>query len=105
MDTFKMAGAVILLIGALFLFLGALGVLRMPDVYNRIQAGTKATTLGTILTMTGLAFLNPAWSPKLIVLVIFIVFTNPLSSHMLAKVMFSAGVPVKKEDKLKREDK
>jgi multicomponent Na+:H+ antiporter subunit G len=96
MEILKMTGAVILLFGALFLFLGALGVVRMPDSYNRIQAGTKATTLGTILSMIGLGFIHPSWSSKLIVLLLFIVFTNPISSHVLAKVMYFLEIPIKK---------
>ncbi|WP_177428076.1 cation:proton antiporter, partial [Candidatus Venteria ishoeyi] len=42
---------ILLLIGSIFLFLGALGLVRMPDVYNRIQAGTKATTLGALTVL------------------------------------------------------
>ncbi|MFO7899417.1 MAG: monovalent cation/H(+) antiporter subunit G, partial [Planctomycetota bacterium] len=46
-------GAVVTTIGTLFLFLGSLGVFRFPDVYNRLQAGTKCTTLGAFLTIVG----------------------------------------------------
>ncbi len=78
-------GAIILFIGSVFLFLGALGLLRMPDVYNRIQAGTKASTLGTLLSLLGILLLMPGWWGKLIILMIFIVITNPVSSHVLAR--------------------
>ncbi|MDH3889373.1 MAG: monovalent cation/H(+) antiporter subunit G, partial [Gammaproteobacteria bacterium] len=64
-------GNLLLLTGSLFLFSAGLGVLRMPDTYNRIQTGTKATTLGTILVLVGLAFLHPAWTFKLIILIFF----------------------------------
>ena len=50
----------ILLTGAVFLFSAGLGVLRMPDSYNRIQTGTKASTLGAMLVLVGLAVLHPA---------------------------------------------
>ena len=56
----ELIGSLFLLGGAIFLFSAGLGVLRMPDTYNRIQTGTKATTLGTILILIGLAFLHPA---------------------------------------------
>ena len=39
----------LLIIGALFCFLGALGLIRMPDVYNRIQAGTNVSTRSMML--------------------------------------------------------
>jgi len=54
-------GTVIASIGTLFLFLGNLGVLRLPDVYNRIQAGTKCTTLGALLTIVGVGIMQPDW--------------------------------------------
>ena len=78
-------GSLIILLGSLFLFSAGLGVLRMPDSYNRIQTGTKASTLGTILILVGLAFYHPAWIGKLILLVFFVLLTNPVSSHALAR--------------------
>ena len=51
-------GSLIVLIGSFFLFSAGLGVLRMPDSYNRIQTGTKASTLGAILVLVGLASLK-----------------------------------------------
>ena len=82
-----LAGAIVSLVGAIFLFLGALGVLRMPDLYNRMQAGTKATTLGTILFMMGLGigYYHQICICKIILLILFVIFTNPISSHALAR--------------------
>lgn len=85
-------GNLFLIIGSLFLFSAGLGVLRMPDTYNRIQTGTKATTLGTILVLIGLAFLHPAWTFKLIILIFFVMLTNPVSSHALARASHAIGV-------------
>jgi len=102
-------GAIITLFGAIFLFLGSLGLVRMPDLYNRMQAGTKATTLGSILFLTGLAISQTEFIniKKTVILVLFIVFTNPISSHALARASHFAGIPLTKEsavDKL-AEDK
>jgi len=86
MDTLlALIGGVLLVAGAAFLLLGGLGLVRMPDVFNRIQAGTKATTLGTLLSLAGIACLQPAWALKLLLIGLFILFTNPLSSHVLAR--------------------
>lgn len=85
------AGNMFLIIGALFLFSAGLGVLRMPDTYNRIQTGTKATTLGTIMILIGIAFLHPPWTLKLIILIFFVMLTNPVSSHALARAAHSIG--------------
>ena len=84
--------SVICLLGSIFLFLGAMGVLRMPDVYNRMQAGTKATTMGSILTLLGIGLAVTEWLPKLILLVLFILFTNPISSHALARASHYSGI-------------
>jgi len=84
-------GNLFLLIGALFLFSAGLGVLRMPDTYNRIQTGTKATTLGTIMILIGIAFLHPTWTLKLIILIFFVMLTNPVSSHALARAAHTIG--------------
>jgi multicomponent Na+:H+ antiporter subunit G len=87
----EILGNLMLIIGALFLFSAGLGVLRMPDTYNRIQTGTKATTLGTIMILVGLAFLHPAWTFKLIILIFFVMLTNPVSSHALARATHTIG--------------
>ncbi len=81
----ELAGSILVLIGSLVFFLSALGIIRMPDVYNRIQTGTKATTLGTIFVMIGISLILPGWAPKLAVLIIFIILTNPVSSHVVAR--------------------
>ena len=88
----ELIGSGIILLGSVFLFSAGLGVLRMPDAYNRIQTGTKATTLGTILILVGLAFLHPAWTFKLIILIFFVMLTNPVSSHALARAAHTIGI-------------
>lgn len=85
-------GNLLLISGSFFLFSAGLGVLRMPDTYNRIQTGTKATTLGTILILIGLAFIHPGWTLKLIILIFFVMLTNPVSSHALARAAHAIGI-------------
>lgn len=89
-----------LLLGAGFMFLGALGLVRMPDVYNRIQAGTKAVTLGSLCFLIGIGLLHPAWWAKLLCIAGFILLTNPVSSSTIARALYLAGVrPWKAEEK------
>jgi multicomponent Na+:H+ antiporter subunit G len=90
----NLIGSLFVLGGALFLLLGAVGILRMPDVYNRMQAGTKATTMGNILTLLGLGLMMPVWLPKIAIIILFILMTNPLSSHALARAAHRVGVPL-----------
>ena len=88
---FGLLGGLLLVAGAFFLFLGGLGLVRMPDLFNRIQAGTKATTLGTLLSLAGMACLHPEWALKLLVIALFVMFTNPLSSQVLARAAHRTG--------------
>jgi multicomponent Na+:H+ antiporter subunit G len=85
-------GDLFLLTGAGFCLLGALGLLRMPDVYNRIQAGTKAVTLGSLALLVGVGFRQPEWWPKLLVIGVFILMTNPIGSSTIARALHRAGV-------------
>lgn len=87
-------GVIITGIGTIFLFLGNLGVLRLPDVYNRVQAGTKCTTLGAFLTIIGVGIMQPAWFWKALLIAAFILVTNPISSHAIARASRKSGVPL-----------
>lgn len=81
-----------LLIGAAFACLGALGLVRMPDVYTRIQAGTKAVTLGALAFLIGAALLFPQWWAKLLCILGFILFTSPVSSSTIARAIHLSGI-------------
>jgi len=86
------AGLGFVLLGSIFLFLGALGIYRMPDLYNRLQAGTKASTLGAMSVVLGVGLMQPSWLIKLLVIIIFIGVSNPLSSHALARASYRSGI-------------
>lgn len=87
-------GTVIIGIGVCFLFLGGLGIFRMPDVYNRLQAGTKCTTLGAFLSIIGVGIVNPDWFWKTFIVALFILCTNPISSHAIGRASRKSGVPM-----------
>jgi len=88
----RLVADIFLLIGGAFAFLGALGLLRMPDVYNRIQAGTKAVSLGSLSILLGVGLLYPEWWAKLLCIAGFILFTNPVGSSTIARALHRAGV-------------
>jgi len=96
METLSIIGAFITLAGSIFLLLGSIGLLRMPDCYNRIQAGTKASTLGTLLSFFGILLIMPGWWGKLLILIISVIITNPVSSHVLARASHHIRVPLTK---------
>lgn len=82
--------SIFLIIGAIFLMLGGLGLLRMPDTLNRIQAGGKATTLGSFAVLIGVALRNPEWAPKIILIIIFIAISSPIGSSVIARAAYKA---------------
>jgi multicomponent Na+:H+ antiporter subunit G len=89
-----LAGAIVTGIGTAFLFVGSLGVYRMPDVYNRLQAGTKCTTLGAFLTIIGVGIMEPQWFWKALAIAAFILATNPISNHSVGRASRKIGVPL-----------
>jgi multicomponent Na+:H+ antiporter subunit G len=90
----ELIGSIVILLGAFFLFSAGVGLLRMPDVFTRIQAGTKASTLGNILVLAGLGIYHPDWSLKLLIIAYFVLLTNPLSSHALSRAAHAIRTPM-----------
>ena len=90
----ELMGSILVLLGAVFLFSAGLGMLRMPDAFTRIQAGTKASTLGNMLVLAGIAVYHPGWTLKLVIIIYFVLLTNPISSHALARAAHAIGIPM-----------
>ena len=90
----QILGMIIIGIGVIFLFLGSLGIYRLPDVYNRLQAGTKCTTFGSIFSIVGVGLMEPAWFCKCLLIVLFMLLTNPISNHALGRAACRIGVPL-----------
>ena len=90
----ELIGSILVLIGALFHFSAGLGMLRMPDVYTRMQAGTKASTLGNTLVLMGIGIYHPGWGLKLLIIAYFVLMTNPISSHALARAAYAIKIPM-----------
>lgn len=89
---------VLLFAGCFFVITSSIGLLRMPDIFTRIHAASLADTLGAILIATGL-MLQSGFSlatAKLILIVIFILFTSPVASYALARAALQAGIKPEK---------
>ncbi len=88
--------SLLLLIGTFFIFSGSLGILRFLDVYTRLHAATKASTLGVASVLLG-AFIflyidHGIISGKLLIGIWFILLTAPISGHMISRAAHNAGV-------------
>ena len=84
-------GFFLILSGSIVFLISAIGLFRMPDIYTRMHAGTKTTTMGTILLILGVMCIEPTWFAKLFLLIIFILITNPLSSSVIARASHKNG--------------
>lgn len=90
----NIVGIVFIVAGLAFDFFGCLGLIRLPDVYNRLQASTKCVTLGTCSILFGVfLMLGPtAAGIKSLLCIIFLMLTAPVSAHAIARGAHKAGV-------------
>ena len=90
----ELMGYALILIGVAFDALGCLGLLRLPDVYNRLQAATKCVTFGTCGILLGIFFLKgfTALGIKALIGVPFLLLTSPVAAHALARGAHIFGV-------------
>lgn len=92
-DVLSLIAACLLLAGALFSLIAALGLLRLPDLLSRMHAASKAGTAGSglILLAVALDSGDAATWLKCVAAIVFFVLTAPLSAHLLAKAAIAAG--------------
>jgi multicomponent Na+:H+ antiporter subunit G len=85
--------------GVVFCLLAAVGMLRMPDLYTRMQAASKAATLGAacIIVAAALHFGTTAIATRALLTSIFLAATAPIAAHMIARVAYLIGVPLAEE--------
>ncbi len=98
----------LLAIGAACALIGAMGIVRFPDVYNRIHANTVVVVGGVIVTLIGVSVLEglSSYTLKIFIIALFLFLTNPVSSHAIARAAHKSGVKLWRRsvvDKLKEE--
>jgi multicomponent Na+:H+ antiporter subunit G len=81
-------------VGTAFTFFGCLGLLRLPDVYNRLQASTKCVTFGTIFMLVAVVVRVGFGSlgVKAILCLLFILVTSPTAAHAISRGAHRSGV-------------
>ena len=87
-------GIIFIAIGLAFDLFGCLGLVRLPDVYNRLQAATKCITLGTCSILFGMVLVVgfTAAGIKAILCLIFLLLTSPVAAHALARAAHISGI-------------
>ncbi|MCX7800334.1 MAG: monovalent cation/H(+) antiporter subunit G [Fimbriimonadales bacterium] len=86
----------LLAFGTVFTFLAAYGVLRLPDSLTRMQATSKATTLGigSVMLAVAFAFDDVAVRTKAALVVLFLFVTQPIAAHLVARAAYRSGAPL-----------
>ncbi len=89
-------GKVLLISGASFMLIAAIGILRLPDLMMRMHAATKAGALGTSLVLFSVAinYRELAIASLALAGVAFIILTAPVAAHMIARAAYWVGVPL-----------
>jgi multicomponent Na+:H+ antiporter subunit G len=91
------AVVVLCVVGVFFSFTGALGILRMPDVYTRIQCSSKTITMGALPMFIALAVAEgpvTTYGSRSLIAAALLLMINPIASHALARAAYKSGVPM-----------
>jgi multicomponent Na+:H+ antiporter subunit G len=84
-------------VGLFFSLTGAVGLLRMPDLYTRIQCSSKTITMGALPTLAGLVAAEgpvTAYGSRALLVAFLLLLLNPAASHALARAAYKAGLPM-----------
>ncbi len=92
----EILSGVFLMLGSFFILLSAIGIIKMPDLYTRMSATTKASTLGIGLVLIGTSFF---WGSVGIVvrsfaIIVFLLLTAPVAAHIIGRAAYFDKVPL-----------
>lgn len=93
--------ALVIVAGGVFGLLAAIGILRLPDLYTRMHAASKAGLVGSGLTFVGIAIVagDSAIILRAVLGILFLALTTPVSAHLLARAALKAGhTPINTEN-------
>ena len=95
-DLTEFLASALLLIGGVFMLLAGIGIMRMPDLFMRMQAATKAASLGVgcMLLAVALHFGELAVTTRCLLVTAFVFLTAPVAAHVIARAAYSVGVPL-----------
>ncbi len=94
MSVLDLFSSVLMIAGTAFVVLAVSGILRFKDVFSRLHASTKAVSLGVLLTMLAAAIqmVEVGDAAKVILAGVLLIITAPVSSHMVARASYAAGM-------------
>lgn len=100
-EIFELIGALLILLGSIISVISAIGIIRFNDVYTRAHAATKTTTLAVLITLAGTfiyVWLGEGFmSIRLILGIVFVFMTAPVSGHLVLRAAYRAKVKMADE--------
>jgi multicomponent Na+:H+ antiporter subunit G len=97
-EAIRIVGLTLLGAGTFFCVLGVYGVMRLPDLYNRLHAAGMVMTMGAGCVFLSLLFVGaPQAGLKGVVTAAFLALTAPMVTHVLARTAYHQGVPLAEE--------
>lgn len=92
----EVISAILIVVGGAFMLLAGIGVVRMPDLFMRMQAATKAATLGAgcMLLAVAVYFGELTVVTRALLVTAFVFLTAPVAAHMIARAAYSVGTPL-----------
>lgn len=91
---FDLVGFSLVVVGLVFMVLGALGLVTLPDFFSRTHAASKVDTVGVAAVALGIAFIEGVTfdSLKVLLVALFVVISTPVASHALARAAIRNGL-------------
>jgi multicomponent Na+:H+ antiporter subunit G len=98
-EIFEYIGMVFIFLGIAFDFFGVLGLMRLPDVYNRLQAATKCVTFGTAGILFGVFIMKgfTVFGFKALLGIVFVFLTSPVAAHAISRAAHRSKIALCKE--------
>jgi len=93
---FEIIAGLLLIIGSLFILIATIGILRMPDIFLRMSATTKAATLGICVVLIGTAMFYQDFGilTRVVIIIMFLGLTAPVAAHMIGRAAYLEGLPL-----------
>ena len=98
----EVLSGIIILLGSFFILISAIGLIRMPDLFTRMSATTKASTLGVGLVLLGTALFwqDIGISARAIIIITFLFLTAPVAAHVIGRAAYFDKVPLWNKTKI-----
>jgi len=98
----EIISGIVILTGAFFILISAIGLIRMPDLFTRMSATTKASTLGVGLVLLGTALFwqDIGISARAIIIITFLFLTAPVAAHIIGRAAYFDKVSLWKNTKV-----